>query len=129
MDERPDRRVDRDDLFILSDVRLPEMGDLSATDRWQIDRSETVDWREWGEEFVVRVARRAETHLLSASAGAVLLALLDGTEITVEELYARVFQDLDSDPTSGPMIPPAELDCLQAVVSDFERLGIVKRTS
>jgi hypothetical protein len=105
------------------------MGALSATDRWHIDRAETIDWREWGEEFVVRVASRAETHLFSAAAGAVLLALLDGPDMTLEELYKKAFQDLGSDSTNGPVLPATELGFLEAMVSDFERLGIVKRTS
>ena len=120
--------MDDDDVF-LSNAGRAEMGALSATGRWHIDRSETIDWREWGEEFVVRVASRAETHLFSAAAGVVLLALLDGPRMTLEELYKRTFQDLGSDSTNGPVMPAIELDFLRALVSDFERLGIATRTS
>jgi len=61
--------------------------------------------------------------------GVVLLALLDGPRMTLEELYKRTFQDLGSDSTNGPVMPAIELDFLRALVSDFERLGIATRTS
>ena len=106
------------------------MGTPSATDRWHIDGSEVIDWHEWGDEFVVRVASRAETHLLSAAAGAVLLALLDGRQsLTLEALYARAFQDFDADRPDSPTMPASELESLRTIVGDFERLGIVTRAS
>jgi len=106
------------------------MGTPPATDRWHIDASEVIDWHEWGEEFVVRVASRAETHLLSAAAGAVLLALLDARQsLTVEALYAQVFQDYDAARPDRQTMPAIELESLRTIVSDLERLGIATRAS
>jgi hypothetical protein len=99
-----------------------------APDRWHLNRSDEIDWHEWGDEFVVRVEHRAETHLLSAAAGAVLLALLDRREMmTVEGLYARAFRDLKLDRSNDLAMFTRELELVQAILSDFERLGIVKR--
>jgi hypothetical protein len=106
------------------------MGSPPATDRWQIDGSQVIDWHEWGDEFVVRVASRAETHLLSAAAGAVLLALLDGRQsLTLEALYARAFQDSDADPLDSQTMSASDLESLRTIVGDFEQLGIVTRAS
>ena len=104
------------------------MGMPSATDRWLIGDSEVLDWHEWGGEFVVRVASRAETHLLSPAAGAVLLTLLDGREsLTLEALYARALQDFDTDRPERPTMSASERESLRTIVGDFERLGIVTR--
>ena len=106
------------------------MGTPSATDRWHVDGFQVIDWHEWGEEFVVRVASRAETHLLSAAAGAVLLVLLDGREsLTLEALYVRAFQDFDTDRPDRPTMSESEVESLRTIVGDFERLGIVTRAS
>jgi len=106
------------------------MGTPSATDRWHVDGSQVIDWQEWGEEFVVRVASRAETHLLSAAAGAALLSLLDGREsLTLEALYARAFEDFGTDRPGGPTTSASELESLRTIVDDFARLGIVTRIS
>jgi hypothetical protein len=105
------------------------MATSSPTDCWHINGSE-IDWREWGQEFVVRIASRAETHLLSAAAGAVLLALLDSRQtLTLEALYAKAFQDVDPSQAIDQAMSPSERDSLRAIVSDFERLGIVTRVS
>ena len=90
-----------------------------------------IDWREWGDEFVVHVASRSETHLLGAAAGTVLLALLDGRQaLTLDAMYAMAIDDAE---TSGgakkPIMSPAERESLQAIVADFERLGILTRTA
>ena len=101
------------------------MGIPTANGYWRIDGSERIDWREWGDEFVVRVASRDETHLLSAAAGAVLLALLDDPDaLTLEALYAKAFQD-ESGRSSGQDMPAGEIESLQTILCEFERLGIV----
>ena len=106
------------------------MGTPSATDRWHVDGSQVIDWHEWGEEFVIRVASRAETHLLSAAAGAVLLALLDTRQsLTVEALYVQAFQEHDAARPDRKTMPPSELESVRTIISDFERLGIVTRSS
>ena len=106
------------------------MAEPSPTDRWNIATSEIIDWREWGEEFVVRVASRAETHLLSPAAGNVLLALLDGRPtLTLEALHAKAFCDADAGSGIGSTMTAGELEALLAIVADFERLGIVARST
>jgi hypothetical protein len=103
------------------------MGSLPPTDRWQIDGSQHIDWDEWGEEFVVRVSSRAETHLLSAAAGAVLLALLDGRDaLTLAALHAKAFQDPDTGLAQG-QDTAGEIESVRTIVCNFERLGIVTR--
>lgn len=104
------------------------MADPSPIDRWQIASSEVVDWREWGEEFVVRIGSRAETHLMSAAAGAVLVAMLDGRQtLTLEGLHAKAFQDFDSSQANGQTVSLSDLESLRTIVGDFERRGIVTR--
>jgi hypothetical protein len=106
------------------------MADPSPTDRWNIPASEVIDWREWGEEFVVRIASRAETHLLSPAAGNVLLALLDDRPtLTLEALYAKAFDEADTACERAPAMTGGERESLQAIVADFERLGIVARSA
>lgn len=100
----------------------------SPTDCWQIAGSEAIDWHEWGDEFVVRVASRAETHLLSPAAGSVLLALLDGhPTLTLQALYARTFDDPAGGFEECGRMAVGEVESLQAIIADFERLGIVTR--
>lgn len=102
------------------------MTDPSPTDRWNIAASEVIDWREWGDEFVVRTASRAETHLLSPAAGNVLLALLDGhPTLTLEGLYAKAFDGVDTGDGNGSAMATGELESLQGILADLERLGIV----
>jgi hypothetical protein len=129
MEQRQDRRLDDDDLFLTRSARAV-MADVSPTDRWNLAESEVIDWREWGEEFVVRMASRAETHLLSPAAGNVLLALLDGRPtLTLKALFAKAFDDADTGLGTGSTMTAGDLESLQAIVTDFERLGIVRRST
>ena len=98
------------------------------TDRWFIPASKIIDWHEWGDEFVVRVASRAETHLLSAAAGSVLLALLErGSPFTLEDVYAKACDIADPQSQGDAQMTTEERNFLQAIVADFERLGIASR--
>ena len=99
-----------------------------STSRWQIAESDVIDWREWGDEFVVHVASRSETHLLSAAAGSVLLALLDERRaLSLDAMYARATGHSETEPSSNdPIMSEAERESLQAIVADFERLGILR---
>ena len=100
----------------------------SPTDRWHVPASEVIDWHAWGDEFVVRVAGRAETHLLSPAAGSVLLALLDShSSLSLEALYAKACNDSESDADKIPAMTADERNALQAIVADFERLGMASR--
>jgi len=102
----------------------------SLTDRWSIPESEVIDWREWGDEFVVRVAGRGETHLLSSAAGGVLLALLgDRSGLTLEHLYAKACGIGEPELGSGPSMTEEERNAMLAIVADFERLGMASRRS
>ena len=84
------------------------MGIPAATGHWRIDDSGQIDWREWGDEFVVRVASRDETHLLSAAAGAILRTLLDDPDpLTLEALYRKAFEDEAGD-SCGQEMPATE---------------------
>ncbi len=107
------------------------MADPLPADRWTIAASEVVDWREWGDEFVVRIASRAETHLLSPAAGNVLLALLDDGRpaLSLEALYAMAFDDVETGVGNGSAMTASEVESLQAIVADFERFGIVTRST
>lgn len=99
----------------------------SPTDRWSIPESEVIDWHEWGDEFVVRVAGRGETHLLSPGAGAVLLTLLgDGSGLSLEDLYAKACEPEHGD---SPAMTEDERNAMRAIVADFERLGMATRRS
>ena len=96
------------------------MGTL--TERWSIPESGVIDWHEWGDEFVVRVAGRAETHLLSPAAGSVLLALLESrSPLSVEALHARACSSQEE------AHPGEDRDALATVLASFERLGMASR--
>ena len=98
------------------------------TDRWFIPASELIDWHEWGDEFVVRVASRAETHLLSQAAGSVLLVLLErGSPLTLEDVYAKACGTPDPRSEDEAEMTADERTSLRAIVADFERLGIASR--
>jgi len=100
----------------------------SPSDRWHIPESEVIDWHEWGDEFVVRVASRAETHLLSSAAGSLLLALLDSrSPLTLETLYAKACGIAEPRSADAPAMTAGEHDSLRAIVADFERLGMASR--
>jgi hypothetical protein len=104
---------------------------LLSTQRWRIAESEVIDWREWGDEFVVHVATRSETHLLGAAAGSILLVLLDGRQaLTLDAMYATAIDDAETSAGSKDSImSAAERESLQAIVVNFERLGILTRTA
>jgi hypothetical protein len=120
--------VDRDDLF-LNGQKHGGVESLLSTPRWQVAESEVIDWQEWGDEFVVYVASRAETHLLAAAAGGILLTLLDGRRaLTLDDMYAMAIDHGDATHTRprDSIMSAAEREALQAIVADFARLGIVR---
>jgi hypothetical protein len=125
-----DRRVDGDDVFLIGQLGREVEGPLSS-ERWRIFESQVIDWREWGDEFVVRVASRSETHLLGAAAGSILLVLLEGRQaLTLDAIYAMATGNSDTlGAMQNPRVPAADRERLQAIVTDFERLGIVTRSA
>src|SRR5689334_1015446 len=115
-----DRRLDYNDVFLIGPAVVTPLAE-----RWKIAASEVIDWHEWGDEFVVRVAGRAETHLLSPAAGSVLLALLDSrSPMTLEAIYARACGLPQTNAANNASISADERNLLRSVVAEFERLGV-----
>ena len=105
------------------------MEDVSEVERWRIAESEVIDWREWGDEFVVRIESRAETHLLGPAAGSILLVLLDGRRaLSLDAMYRLAIGEAETSADSKDSImSAAERESLHAIVADFERRGILTR--
>jgi len=103
--------------------------DVLSREHWRISEPEVIDWREWSDEFVVRVTSRSETHLLGAAAGSILLVLLDSREmLTLDDIYAIAVGNPEmTGAAQRSRIPAADRERLQAILTDFERLGIVTR--
>ena len=97
--------------------------DHSGEDRWHTASKDAIAWREWGDEFVVQAASNASTHLLSATAGSVLLALLEFSDaVTIEALFDRVFGESAELPMTDE-----ERSSLLGIAQDLARLGLAKR--
>lgn len=91
---------------------------------WQLTDAKQLAWREWGDEFVVHVGHQAQTHLLNPAAGQLLLALAaEPGPQSAEVLFRRAFSAVAE---SGNMTGD-ERRSVQAIVDEFERLGIVSR--
>ena len=101
-----------------------------SNQHWRIAQSEVIDWHEWGDEFVVRVASRSETHLLGAAAGSILLALLDARRaLTLDSMYAMAIDDAEASASpKDSSMSTAERESLQTIVVELERLGLLTRT-
>jgi hypothetical protein len=82
--------------------------------RWRTVYPEALSWRELEGELVVRNACTGSTHLLNSLAGEVFRALVEAEAgIGVAELTARLDEDTSS---------------IEAVLADFERLGLASAT-
>lgn len=82
--------------------------------RWRTVPREALSRRELEGELVVRNACTGSTHLLNPFASEVLRALVDADAgISIAELAARIGEDTGS---------------IQAVLDDFERLGLASGT-
>jgi len=92
-----------------------------STLRWRGAPLEAIAWREWSSEFVVRNERTGSTHLLGSLAGRVLRVLLDAeAALSVDEIAARL---------AGPDVAagePGRYDAINAVLSEFRRLGLAE---
>ena len=98
----------------------------AAAVRWQIAAPTSIAWREWGDDVVVYVGCRADTHRLTASAGAVLQALLEGgSPLTLEASFERAFSNVERAATHD--ISSREKESMAALLQEFERLGIAMR--
>jgi len=122
-----DRHVDCDDVRLIGQLQH-EAKDVLSSPRWQIAESDVIDWREWGDEFVVHVASRSETHLLSAATGTILLSLLDGRQaLSLDAMYALAIDDAEIGASSKDSIMSAAArESLQVIVAELERLGILR---
>lgn len=99
---------------------------MLAAESWWVDGAGSVEWREWGDDCVVYHGNAAKTHLLSASAGAVLRALLSQRgPVPVGALFNRLLGSVDGQPTE-PMSGDED-QALNAILSDFERIGLARR--
>jgi hypothetical protein len=110
----------------LDDLRLSPAWAL-ASERWQLVNPDSIGWREWEGDVVVHVGSRADTHLLSAAAGAVLIAFLDSREaLTLPAAFERTFGGAEV-----PAVPmsEAEHDSLRAIAQDLERIGLLTRST
>lgn len=89
-----------------------------------------IDWREWDNEFVVRVADTGATYLLSAIAGEALKALRDGARY-VDEIAVRVFHDSAPSAATAALVatfadPGEDAKNLLAVLAELESLGLAQ---
>lgn len=82
-----------------------------------------LHWRRWDEEMVVFDTASGCTHLLSAAAAEVLLALLDAAQaLDAAQLAQRLLPGEDG-------IAPEEADvlALESVLQDLARLGLLNQ--
>lgn len=99
-----------------------------AAVRWCISSPASIAWREWGDDVVVYVGCRADTHLFTATAGALLQSLLDsGAPLTLEAAFDRAFRDPQAEAAQD--MSPHERESMAAVLREFELLGIATRVS
>lgn len=90
---------------------------------WQLSHPADVALRQWGDDVVVYVGHRATTHLLSQAAGGVLRALSGAPRaLSVDALFAGTFGE-----AAGAAITADERSALNAVLLQFEQLGIAER--
>ena len=102
--------------------------DSGAAVRWRISSPASIAWREWGDDVVVYVGCRADTHLFTATAGAVLQSLLDSNSpLTLEAAFDRAFGGPQATATQD--ISPREKESLAAMLREFQLLGIATRVS
>jgi hypothetical protein len=96
-----------------------------ALEQWRVAPGASIAWREWGGELVVYVGSHANTHLLTATSGAVLRSLLAcDAPLALQAVFDRAFGDPQ---VARSDMSPAESEALGAMLRDFERLGIVTR--
>jgi PqqD family protein of HPr-rel-A system len=105
--------------------RLTKSAEPESSDaRWRIVSRPDLAWQEFDDEFLVYLGDLGSTHLLNASAGAILLTLLEQPRpLPLSEILAR--QDFEVD--GGE--PPAGDDAtaLLHVLTEFERIGLIQQ--
>ncbi len=97
--------------------------------RWTLQGP--LDWREWGDEFVVRVGSTGATYCLSALAGETLKALHSGAAY-LDDIAVRVFHDAAPPSAATAALvatfadPAEDAKSLLAVLSELESLGLAR---
>jgi hypothetical protein len=110
-------------------IELQKHDAVAAIGRWSIPGH--LDWREWDQEFVVRVDDTATTHLLPAMAGQTLRAIRDGATY-VDEIARHVFaQRRPLGAASAKLAatfaePVADTQQVLTVLTELEALGLAR---
>lgn len=90
--------------------------------RWRSAPADAIAWREWDGEFVVRNERSGSSHLLGPLAGSVLQVLLEADDaMSVADIAARL-----GDPSAAAAAGPEDYAAIDAVLSEFKRLGLAE---
>jgi hypothetical protein len=88
--------------------------------RWSAVPADTLAWREFEGEIVVRNARTASTHHLEGLSAEVLRALIEaGGPLTVGELAAHLGVE-------GDNADDQWRSAIQEVLREFERVGLAE---
>lgn len=110
-------------------IELKEHDAVAAIGRWSVPVR--IDWREWDNEFVVRVDETGRTYLLPAMAGQVLKTMREGASY-VDEIARRVFaQQRPFSAASAALAaafaePAADTSQVLAVLNELESLGLAR---
>jgi len=90
--------------------------------RWRSVPPDAIAWREWDGEFVVRNERSGSSHLLGPLAGSVLQVLLEADgAMSVADIAAGL-----GDPSASGAPAPDQYAAIDAVLSEFKRLGLAE---
>lgn len=100
--------------------------------RWSVPAD--VDWREWDDEFVVRVNRTGSTYVLTSIAGETIKAIRAGA-IFLDDIAARVSAQFDQPSAATQALTERfserdapTLDVLGAL-RELESLGVAQADS
>ena len=93
----------------------------SSAPHWRSVSVDTIVWREWNGEFVVRNERSGSTHLLGSLAGDVLRVLIDAGEgLSVADIAACLGHGPNA--ASDSNLPAT----IEEVLSEFKRLDLAE---
>lgn len=110
-------------------IALKRHDTVAEIGRWSVPVS--IDWREWDDEFVVRVDDTATTYVLSALAGHVLKAMREGATY-VDEIARRVFANTHPLGAASAALaaafaePVGEMEDVLAALTELEALGLAR---
>jgi hypothetical protein len=93
--------------------------------QWSAAETDSIELREWDDEYVVHVEAQATTHLLDAATGAVLKALLRARQaISIDELAGLSFGTADE--SAPAALSTDECAALQAILLELQRIGMAQ---